>query len=219
METLSPLSEREELASLVLKMRGRGLNDIALFSALERTSRRGFVSAPYSASAYENKVIPIECGEYIERLDEQLYILSALTLEKKHRVLEIGTGSGFTSALIARLAGRVTTVERYKTLCDIARQRFHSLGLDNIVLRQMDGSRVLSGSGPYDRILVWPSRDSEPQGFLDLLAANGLLIQAIGPDEGEQMVVKFRKTGSRFERTDMFRVRYQPFIEGVAAIL
>lgn len=215
----SPLSEREELASLVLKMRGRGLNDLVVFSALERTPRRSFISAQFSDSAYDNKVVPIECGEYIERLEEQLYILSALALEKKHRVLEIGTGSGFTAALIARLAGRVTTIERYKTLCDSARQRFHSLGIDNIVLRQMDGSRVLSGSGPYDRILVWPSRADEPQAFLDLLAANGILIQAIGPDEGEQMIVRYRKTGSRFERTDMFRVRYQPFIEGVAAIL
>lgn len=215
----SPLSEREELASLVLKMRGRGLNDLVVFSALERTPRRSFISAQFSDSAYDNKVVPIECGEYIERLEEQLYILSALALEKKHRVLEIGTGSGFTAALIARLAGKVTTIERYKTLCDNARQRFHSLGIDNIVLRQMDGSRVLSGSGPYDRILVWPSRADEPQAFLDLLAANGILIQAIGPDEGEQMVVRYRKTGSRFERTDMFRVRYQPFIEGVAAIL
>ena len=219
MEAVPPMSEREELISLVLKMRGRGLDDMALFSALERTSRRDFVSAPFTDSAYENKVIPIECGEYIERLEEQLYIISALSLEKKHRVLEIGTGSGFTAALIARLAGRVTTVERYKTLCDIARQRFHALEIDNIVLRQMDGSRALSGSGPYDRILVWPSRNREPQEFLELLAANGVLIEAVGPDEGEQMVVRYRKTGSRFERTDMFRVRYQPFIEGVAAIL
>lgn len=219
MESEPPLSEREELARLVLKMRGKGLDDVLLFSALERTGRRQFISASYVETAYENKIIPIECGEYIERLEEQLYILSALNLEKKHRVLEIGTGSGFTAALIARLAGRITTVERYKTLCDLARQRFHALEIDNIILRQMDGSRVLSGAGPYDRILIWPSRNDEPQDFLDLLASNGVLIQAIGADEGQQMVVRYRKTGSRFERTDMFRVRYQPFIEGVAAAL
>lgn len=219
MESEPPLSEREELARLVLKMRGKGLDDVLLFAALERTGRRQFISASYVETAYENKIIPIECGEYIERLEEQLYILSALNLEKKHRVLEIGTGSGFTAALIARLAGRITTVERYKTLCDLARQRFHALEIDNIILRQMDGSRVLSGAGPYDRILIWPSRNDEPQDFLDLLASNGVLIQAIGADEGQQMVVRYRKTGSRFERTDMFRVRYQPFIEGVAAAL
>lgn len=219
MVTEEPLSEREEIASLVLKMRGKGLDDMPLFAALERTSRRQFISAPYINFAYDNKVIPIECGEYIERLEEQLYILSALALEKKHRVLEIGTGSGFTAAIIARLAGRITTVERYKTLCDLARQRFHTLEIDNIILRQMDGSRVLTGAGPYDRIVIWPSRSDEPQEFLDSLAANGILIQAIGPDEGQQMVVRYRKTGSRFERIDMFRVRYQPFIEGVAAAL
>ncbi|MHC5306853.1 protein-L-isoaspartate(D-aspartate) O-methyltransferase [Bartonella sp. LJL80] len=214
-----PLSEREELASLVLRMRGRGLDNVRLFSALERTSRRQFLSAPYIETAYDNAVVPIECGEYIERLEEQLFIMSALSLEKKHRLLEIGTGSGFTAAVMSRLAGRVTTVERYKTLCDLARQRFHALEIDNIVLRQMDGSRVISGAGPFDRIVIWPSTDQEPQAFLDLLAGNGILIQAIGPADDVQMVVRYTKTGSRFERADMFKVRYQPFIEGVAAAL
>lgn len=212
-------ADREEIAGLVLKMRGKGLQDIQLFSALERTSRRKFVGASWVDTAYENKVIPIECGEYIERLEEQLWILSALQLEKKHRVLEIGTGSGFTAAIMARLAGRLTSVERYKKLCDLARQRFHDLNIDNVVLRQMDGSRVVPGSGPYDRIVIWASQQDEPQDFLNLLASNGILIQAIGPADDVQTIVRYSKTGSRFERTDMFKVRYQPFIEGIAAAL
>ncbi|WP_035000229.1 protein-L-isoaspartate(D-aspartate) O-methyltransferase [Bartonella tamiae] len=213
------LSEREALASLVLKMRAKGIDDIALFSALEKTSRRLFVSANFGDDAYDNKIIPIECGEYIERLEEQLTLIAALQLEKKHRVLEVGTGSGFTAALLSRLSGRVTTIERYKTLCDLARQRFQALGLENIILRQMDGRQVLSGAGPFDRILIWPSRQDEPQDFLEILAASGLLIQPIGSFDSVQTIVKYKKTGSRFERTDMFKVRYQPFIEGVAAAL
>lgn len=213
------LSEFEELASVVLRLRAKGINDPKVIAALEQTHRRDFMDAEYSAVAYLNTLIPIDCGEYIERLDEQLCIFSVLELEKKHRVLEIGTGSGFSAAMMARLSGRVTTMERYKKLCDLARQRFVSLKIDNIVLRQSDGSRVLAGSGPYDRIVVWPAMMHEPQQFFDLLAGNGVLIAPIGPGDTTQTLVRYAKTGSRFERMDLFKVRYQPFIEGVAASL
>lgn len=213
------LSVREELASIVLRLRSKGLCDASLITALEQTPRRSFVTAEWVDIAYKNTIIPIECGEYIERLDEQLMVISALNLAKKHRVLEVGTGSGFTAALMARLAGRITTLERYKQLCDLARQRFHQLKLDNVVLRQMDGSRVVSGSGPFDRVVLWCSISKEPQEFLDLLSSEGTLIAAVGPDDSSQILVRYVKTGSRFERMDMFKVRFQPFIEGVSAKL
>ncbi|WP_455481163.1 protein-L-isoaspartate(D-aspartate) O-methyltransferase [Bartonella sp. B12(2025)] len=210
---------REELASLVLKMRSKGIDDVRFFAAFEKIPRQQFVSAPWLNSAYDNKVIPIECGEYIERLEEQLLILSALSLKKKHRVLEIGTGSGFSTALMACLSDRVTTVDRYKTLINLARQKFQTLGIDNIVVQQIDGSRIVSDFGSFDRILIWPSRSDEPKEFLELLAENGILIQAIGPDEGVQKVTRYTKIGSRFECLEMFQVRYQPFIKGIAEIL
>ncbi|EJF75168.1 protein-L-isoaspartate(D-aspartate) O-methyltransferase [Bartonella alsatica] len=210
---------REELASLVLKMRSKGIDDVRFFSAIEKIPRQQFVASSWLNSAYDNKVIPIECGEYIERLEEQLLILSALSLKKKHRVLEIGTGSGFCTALMACLSGRVTTVDRYKTLVDLARQKFQILGLENIVIRQLDGSCMITGFGSFDRILIWPSRSDEPKEFLDILTENGILIQAIGPDEGVQTMTRYTKIGNRFECLEMFQVRYQPFIKGVAEIL
>ncbi|GAA5095284.1 protein-L-isoaspartate(D-aspartate) O-methyltransferase [Bartonella acomydis] len=210
---------REDLAGLVLKMRSKGIDDVRFFSAFEKIPRQQFVASSLFNCAYDNKVIPIECGEYIERLEEQLLILFALSLKKKHRVLEIGTGSGFCTALMACLSGRVTTVDRYKTLVDLARQKFQGLGLENIAIRQMDGCSTVTGLGSFDRILIWPSRSDEPKEFLDLLAENGILIQAIGPDEGVQTVMRYTKIGSRFESLEMFQVRYQPFIKGIAEIL
>ncbi|EJF81877.1 protein-L-isoaspartate(D-aspartate) O-methyltransferase [Bartonella doshiae] len=210
---------REELASLVLKMRSKGIDDVRFFAALEKIPRQQFMAAPWLNSAYDNKVIPIECGEYIERLEEQLLILSALSLKKKHRVLEIGTGSGFCTALMACLSDRVITIDRYKTLVDLARQKFQTLGIENIVIQQIDGSHTVADLGSFDRILIWPSRSDEPKEFLELLAENGILIQAIGPDEGVQMVTRYTKIGSRCERLDMFQVRYQPFIDGIAEVL
>ncbi|WP_332060392.1 protein-L-isoaspartate(D-aspartate) O-methyltransferase [Bartonella sp. CB74] len=219
MEQKGGLRFREELAALVLKMRSKGVDDVRFFTAFERISRQQFVAAPWLNNAYDNKVIPIECGEYIERLEEQLLILFALSLKKKHRVLEIGTGSGFCTALMACLSDRVITIDRYKTLVDLARQKFQTLGIENIIVRQIDGSRTVTGLGSFDRILIWPSRPSEPKEFLELLAENGILIQAIGPDEGVQMVTRYTKIGSQFERSEMFNVRYQPFIEGIAEVL
>ncbi|WP_273759669.1 protein-L-isoaspartate(D-aspartate) O-methyltransferase [Bartonella sp. ML70XJBT.G] len=219
MEQKGILRFREELASLVLKMRSKGIDDVRFFSAFEKIPRQQFVASSWFNSAYDNKIIPIECGEYIERLEEQLLILFALSLKKKHRVLEIGTGSGFCTALMACLSDRVTTIDRYKTLVDLAGQRFQSLGLENIVIRQMDGSYTVTGLGSFDRILIWPSRSDEPQEFLNLLAENGILIQAIGPDEGVQKMTRYRKIGSQFECLEMFQVRYQPFIKGLAEIL
>ncbi|ETS07956.1 protein-L-isoaspartate(D-aspartate) O-methyltransferase [Bartonella henselae] len=209
----------EELASLVLKMRSKGIDDVRFFTALEKIPRQQFVSFPWFKSAYDNKVIPIECGEYIERLEEQLLILYALSLKKKHRVLEIGTGSGFCTAFMACLSDRVITVDRYKTLVDLARQKFQTLGIENIVVRQIDGSRIITGFGSFDRILIWPSRSDEPKEFLELLTENGILIQAIGPDEGVQTITRYTKIASRFECLEMFQVRYQPFIEGIAETL
>ncbi|WP_019223892.1 protein-L-isoaspartate(D-aspartate) O-methyltransferase [Bartonella rattaustraliani] len=219
MEQKSTLRFHEELAVLVLKMRSKGIDDVRFFKAIEKIPRQHFVASPWFSSAYDNKIIPIECGEYIERLEEQLLVLSALSLKKKHRVLEIGTGSGFCTALMACLSDRVTTVDRYKTLVDLARQKFQALGLDNIMIQQLDGSCNITGLGTFDRILVWPSRSNEPTEFLELLAENGMLIQAIGPDEGVQMMRCYTKIGNRFERLEMFQVRYQPFIPGIAEML
>lgn len=213
------LSEYEALAGLALRMRAKGIDVSELLSVLEETPRRQFMDPALADFAYSNSVIPIECGEYIERLDEQLVLIHALQLEKKHRVLEIGTGSGFTAAVMARLAGRVTTIERYKTLCDEARNRFQSLMIDNIILRQTDAIRGIPGNGPFDRIIIWPSMTKEPLAFMEMLAGNGILLIPIGIGDGVQTIMRYSKTGTRFERSDMFKVRYQPFIEGVAEIL
>ncbi|MFT4347246.1 protein-L-isoaspartate(D-aspartate) O-methyltransferase [Bartonella ancashensis] len=210
---------REKLASLVLKMRSKGIDDVHFFSAFEKVPRQYFVSSLWFDRAYDNKVIPIECGEYIERLEEQLLILFALSLKKKHRVLEIGTGSGFCAAFVACLSDRVMTIDRYRTLVDSAQQRFKNLGIENITVQQIDGSRGVVGFGLFDRVLIWPSCSEEPKKFLELLTGNGVLIQAIGPDEGVQTITRYIKVGSQFERSELFQVRYQPFIENVALIL
>ncbi len=173
----------------------------------------------WQSVAWAEGMIPIECGEAIEGPDLQAEILASLAIEPGHRVLEIGTGSGFTAAVMARLAARVVTVERYKTLTEQARQRFEALALTNAFVRQADGSQGLAAEGPFDRIVVWAAFDSMPRSFADQLSSGGVMISPIGPDEGVQTLTKLTKIGSRFEREDIGMVRLQPIAKSVAAVI
>lgn len=212
------LSDQEGFASLVLRMRARGINDPRLFSAIEATPRQNFLASTWSHLAYSTRTVPLDCGEYIEGIDEQARILAALNLEPGHRVLEIGTGSGFTAAVMSMLAGRVTTMERYRKLCDHALQQFVALKRENVVVKHTDGRHGIGG-GPFDRILLWLACEEIPHHLVDMLATHGVLIAPIGPAEGTQVITRISKVGSRFEHEELMQVRYQPFIEGVSAIL
>lgn len=212
------MTAKEGFASFVLRMRAHGLHDPRLFAAIEATPRQHFVSSAYQDFAYSNRVLPLPCGESIEGLDDQARLLSALSLEPGHRVLEIGTGSGFTAAVMARIAARVTTIERYKTLAEAARNQFQAHKVENVVCKHADGRTGVAG-GPYDRIIVWLSADAMPRQYLDLLATHGVLIAAVGPGDGPQAMCRMAKVGSRFESAELMTVRYQPFIEGVSAFL
>ncbi len=211
--------EREGFAAFLLRLRGKGTAPKALIAALEATPRAGFVSGHYHAVAWSERMLPIECGEALEGADVQAAVIAALAIEPGSRVLEIGTGSGYTAAVMARLAGRVVTIDRYRTLADQARQRFEALGIANAIARQADGSNGLPGEGPFDRIVAWAAFDSLPRFLLDQLSSGGIVIAPIGPEEGEQVLAKLTKVGSRFEREDIGTVRLQPILPGVAAVL
>lgn len=211
--------DREGFAAFLLRLRGNGIVTKDLVAAFEATPRRAFIPGQWQNLAWSDRMIPIECGEAIEGADLQAAVLRALDLQPGVRVLEVGTGTGFTAAVMARLSARVVTVERYKTLAELARQRFDNLGLNNAFVRQADGGNGLPGEGPFDRIVVWTAFDSLPRPFVDQLSSGGVMIAPIGPGEGVQDVAKLTKVGSRFEREDIGRVRLQPIAKGVAAAI
>ncbi|MFC5385991.1 protein-L-isoaspartate(D-aspartate) O-methyltransferase [Aquamicrobium segne] len=211
--------DREGFAAFLLRLRGKGMVPKALIAAIEATPRRGFLSPPHGGVAWSERMVPIECGEAIEGADIQAAIIAALALEPAMRIMEIGTGSGYSAAVMSRLAARVVTIERYKTLAEQARQRFEALGIENIIVRHADGSGGLPGEGPFDRIVAWAAFESIPRFLLEQLSSGGVAIAPIGPEEGEQAVVKLTKVGSRFEREDIGVIRLQPMLSGMAAVL
>lgn len=212
-------NDREGLAALLMRLRGQGISDRNLFSALEATPRRNFVPDQWQSVAWSERMIPIGCGEALEGADLQAMVLSALQLEPGHRVLEVGTGSGYTAALLGRLTARVLTIERFNTLAQDARKRFEALGIVNVTVKHADGSSGSATDGPYDRIVVWTAFDALPRTFSDQLATNGVMIAPVGSGEGEQDLAKLTKVGSRFDREDIAKVRLQPIARNIAAAL
>lgn len=209
-------AERERFAAFLLRMRAAGLDRRELLSAVEATPRAAFVPVQWNADAWCDRSIPIECGQTLESLDLQMRILAALDLKPDSKVLEIGCGSGFTAAIIARLSARIISLDRFRTLCDQAAQRFEQLGVTNVLVRQADGMDGLPAEGPFDRIVVWGAYEALPRGFVDQLSSGGVMMAAIGPAEDVQIMEKLTKVGSRFEREQVVQVRFQPLISGVA---
>jgi len=211
--------ESEAFASLLMRLRARAFDEV-LLAALAQTPRPFFAEIMDADYVYRNRAVPIGCGEYIERIDEQMAIFAACHLNRNHKVLEIGTGSGFSAALMARLVARVTTIERYKTLIDKAQHRFQKLKIETIILHHGDAHHGLPAHhGAFDRIIIWPSWEKPPQIFVDRLASGGMLVVPIGGSEQPQILTCISKTGSRLTSTALFPVRYQPMLSGTAQIL
>jgi len=210
------LDEKEGFAGFVLRMRQAGIVDHALTAALEATPRTLFTPYSFADAAYSPRMIPIECGSFLEGIDLAARLLFRLDLKAGQRVLEIGTGSGFTAAVIARLVDRVLTIDRYRTLVRLADERFARLAIVNVAARVADGRMGVRGEGTFDRILVTGAFESIPRHFADLLVSDGIMLAPLMREDGERMMVRFHKIGSRFEREDLFAVPYEPLQADVA---
>lgn len=212
-------STAEDLVALMLRLRGHGINDERLMAALEGTPRDRFVPDDHYRSAWRNETIPIACGQVMTSPDITARLVQAANVQPAHSVLEIGTGSGFQTAVLSQLAKRVHSLDRYRTLIDNAARICVDLGRKNISFDQKDGVATGRNDGLYDRIIAnfaWPEM---PRALIDRVTTNGIVITAIGEATGEQIAVKLTKIGSRFERQDLFAVRFGPPESGIARSL
>jgi len=212
------MSEHGAVA-LVMALRGQGISDQRVLEAMEKTPRELFVEKPFEASAYENTALPIACGQTISQPFIVAYITQALEVTSKHRVLEIGTGSGYQAAVLAHLAGWVYTVERHRPLLDGAKQRFSKLKLHNVVVRHSDGLKGWPEQAPFDRIVLSAAVEEVPQTLIDQLKPGGILIAPVGQLAGverfSQHLVKIIRTESGTRNEPLMPVVFVPMVAGL----
>jgi protein-L-isoaspartate(D-aspartate) O-methyltransferase len=199
-----------------LTLRRRGISDQAVLRAMEEVPREAFVDETDRADAYRDSALGIACGQTISQPFVVAYMTEQLGLQKHHRVLEIGTGSGYQAAVLARLAGKVLTVERFRTLADTARRRLEKLGIDNVEVMLGDGLDLPANIGPFDRIIVTAAMVEIPQNLTDRLEMNGILIAPVGPHHGVQTLVRTVRTASGLQRKELVDVRFVPALPGIA---
>src|SRR6202000_343382 len=172
--------------------------------------REAFVEPGDRDAASRDSALGIACGQTISQPFVVAYMTEQLQLQKGHRVLEIGTGSGYQAAVLARLAGRVVTVERFRALADTARKRLEKLQCSNVEVMLADGLSLPAELGPCDRIMVTAAMVDIPQTLLDRLEPEGVLIAPVGPHHGVQTLVRVVRTDGGFERKELVDVRFVP---------
>ncbi|HEX6866906.1 MAG TPA: protein-L-isoaspartate(D-aspartate) O-methyltransferase [Caulobacteraceae bacterium] len=203
-------------ARLILALRSQGVTDPKVLGAIEKTPREMFTPDLFKERAWEDSALPIACGQTISQPYIVGLMTQALGIEPRSRVLEIGTGSGYQTAILARLARLVYSVERYRTLLKEAESRFQALGLTNIITRFGDGGDGWPEQAPFDRILVTAAAPDEPKKLLDQLKPNGVLVAPIGrgPVQSLRRYTGDGKGGFHVEA--LCDVRFVPLLEGVA---
>jgi len=199
-----------------LTLRRRGISDQAVLRAMEEVPREAFVEEADRADAYRDSALGIACGQTISQPFVVAYMTEQLKLSKAHRVLEIGTGSGYQAAVLSRLAAQVVTVERFRTLADIARTRLDALGYHNVEVMLGDGFALPEELGQFDRIIVTAAMTKLPEELTRRLLPGGILIAPVGPHHGVQTLVRVVRTEAGFERKELVDVRFVPALPGIA---
>lgn len=208
--------ESEARAALVLRLRQRGVGARDVLSAIERVPRRLFLSARHHGLAYEDAALPIECGQTVSAPSLVAYMIQALNVSQNDSVLEIGTGSGYQAAVMAHLAKRVETLDRFATLTDLATRRFSALKLENVKARQADGFEGLRKKGPYDRIVVTAAVAEVPDAWVQQLKPGGFLVAAVGRPKEVQSLIRFQKNENVMTGENLMPVRTVMLQPGVA---
>jgi protein-L-isoaspartate(D-aspartate) O-methyltransferase len=199
-----------------LGLRRRGISDQAVLRAMDEVPREHFVTADLADSAYADQALPIACGQTISQPYVVAYMTEQLEVEPQHRVLEIGTGSGYQAAILSRLAHEVVSIERYRTLADTARTRLQTLGYANVTVIAGDGFAGVPDRSPFDRIIVTAAAEEVPQALVDQLGEGGKMVLPLGPRHSTQHIVKLTMAAGGVTRQNLIAVRFVPLLPGQA---
>ncbi len=199
---------------LIMALRRSGVTDTKVLAAIERVPREMFVPTSFLDQAWEDTALPIDLGQTISQPLIVALMTQALEVSDRHRVLEVGTGSGYQAAVLSRLCRRLYSIERLRPLLDEAERRFQALRLHNITTRHGDGTRGWPEAAPFHRIMVTAGGDAEaPKDLTEQLAVGGVMVIPLAAGGyGEQRVVRIRRSENGFDLEDLWPVRFVPLL-------
>ena len=200
---------------LLMELRRAGIGDARVLGAIERTPREKFVPISFRDQAYENVALPIAEGQTLSQPYVVALMTEKLEVGDRHKVIEIGTGSGYQTAVLARLCRRVFSIERHRDLSRDAERRFGELRLRNIVCRFGDGTKGWPEQAPYDRVMVTAAAAQLPTVLIEGLAPGGVLVAPVGEDHRDQQLLRIRRNDTGFSTEDLGLVRFVPLVAGL----
>lgn len=207
------MTSRRTRARMIQRLREAGINDDQVLAIMAEVPRHIFLDEALSHRAYEDTSLPIGHSQTLS----QPYIVAKMTevlmRHKPRSVLELGTGSGYQTAILAKLVGEVFSVERIKALQDRARDRLRTLGLRNVRLRHADGGIGWADQGPFDAIMVTAAPRELPRDLMMQLGEGGVIIAPVG--EHQQVLVQAVRRGNEFDVKEIEPVRFVPLLAGV----
>lgn len=209
------MSDAERQMQFVFALRQRGVRNTRVLEAMEKIDRGAFVTGIFADRAYDDMPLPISCGQTISQPSVVGLMTQALEVDARHKVLEIGTGSGYQAAVLSQLARRVYTVDRHKRLVTQAQEAFDTLGLSNITAIAADGTRGFPEQAPFDRILVTAAAEDPPGPLLAELKTGGIMVVPVGQSDAVQALIKVTRTEDGYDYEELRQVRFVPLVEGM----
>ncbi len=201
---------------LIMKLRRSGITDTAVLSAIERVPREFFVPEAFIDQAYEDIALPIGRGQTISQPMVVAAMTQALDLNKKHKILEIGTGSGYQATILSKLCRRVYSIERHRPLLRVAEERFRELRIYNITTKTADGMQGWIEQKPFDRIIITAAAAEPPTILLEQMSVGGIMIAPIGKQKDAQHIYKITRTEDGYDYECLMPVRFVPLLPKVA---
>jgi len=199
---------------LIAELRRGGIDDERVLAVMTAIPREVFVSSTFVERAYDNMALPIGFGQTISQPLVVAAMTQALDVGARMKVLEIGTGSGYQAAILAKLCRRLYTIERYKILAKEAEKRLLDLRIHNVVYHVGDGTKGWPPQAPFDRIIVTAAAGEMPTALIQQLAVGGIMLVPVGDDPVNQIVERVVRTEEGFTREPIMPVRFVPLVGG-----
>ena len=208
----------ESKALLMLKLRQNGVSNPEILKSIETIDRSYFISKSFLNRSLEDIPLPIECGQTISQPSLVAFMIQQLEIPYRSKVLEIGTGSGYQTAILSRLSSRVYSIERYKKLVDMAKIRLANLNISNVIILLMDGFFGYSLQAPFDRIILTAAVEEIPNLLISQLKVGGVMIIPVGLSNQKQSLLKVVKTEKGLDIKELMSVRFVQMKEGLVRI-